>query len=125
MPVRVVDASALGALAFGEPRGAEALASLQGAELFAPTLLPYELASIARRKSLDRPELREALMEALGVALAMDIGFAEVPHPSVVALALQTGLTTYDASYLHLAQALGADLVTFDERLRRAWRPTF
>jgi len=34
-----------------------------------------------------------------------------------VLLALRTGLTPYDASYLWLAGYLGADLVTLDERL--------
>ena len=39
---------------------------------------------------------------------------------AIVQLALETGLSTYDASYLWLARRLGAPLVTFDERLRRA-----
>ena len=30
---------------------------------------------------------------------------------------LETGLTTYDASYLYLARTPGIPLVTFDERL--------
>jgi len=37
-------------------------------------------------------------------------------------LALQSGLTTYDASYLHLALSHGLDLVSFDSRLSAAWR---
>lgn len=39
MPVRVVDASALGALVFGEPQAKEITGLLKGALLIAPTLL--------------------------------------------------------------------------------------
>ncbi len=38
----------------------------------------------------------------------------------VVSLALATGLTAYDASYLWLARLLGAELVTLDRRLAAA-----
>ena len=39
---------------------------------------------------------------------------------SVVELALETGLTAYDASYLWLARQFGADLVTLDKALDKA-----
>ena len=64
MSVRVVDASALGALVFGEP----------GAE-------------------------------------------------EVVQLAGETGLSTYDASYLWLSRHLRGELVTLDQALREAAGP--
>ena len=51
MPAKVVDASVLAAVAFGEPRTDEAAALLLGADLYAPDLLPYEMASIALKKS--------------------------------------------------------------------------
>jgi predicted nucleic acid-binding protein len=38
----------------------------------------------------------------------------------LVQLALSTGLTAYDASYLSLAMALEAPLATFDRRLQEA-----
>ncbi len=38
----------------------------------------------------------------------------------VVDLALETGLTVYDASYLYLSRNLGMELITFDRRLREA-----
>ena len=40
--------------------------------------------------------------------------------PAVLQLALRKGITTYDASYLYLADILGLPLATFDERLRAA-----
>jgi predicted nucleic acid-binding protein len=118
MPGKVVDASVLGAVVFQEPRLAEAVALLQGAELYAPTLLAYELASIARKKALLNPPSAPDLLANLEDAQAMDIRWMEVNHPAVVRLALDTGLTTYDASYLYVARHLGLVLVTFDQRLQ-------
>jgi len=116
----VVDASVLGALLFGEPRAQEALSLLGGSDLYAPTLLDYELTGLARKKALRYPEQREAIFEGLRLGLALDLHRVEVDHEAVLRLALETGLTTYDASYLHLARSLGIPLVTFDERLKAA-----
>jgi len=120
MPAKVVDASVLGALIFGEPRAEEALALLKGAELYAPPLLAYELTSVARKKALKHPLLREKLQQALDIGLSLDINWTEVDHVAVLRLALETKLTTYDASYLYLARSLDLPLATFDERLRAA-----
>jgi predicted nucleic acid-binding protein len=118
MAAKVIDASVLGALLFGEPRADEAFSLLHGATLYAPTLLDYELTSIARKKILRYPEQKERLLTALKIGLSLDLRRVEVDHESALHLSLETGLTTYDASYLALARALGVSLVTFDERLR-------
>ncbi len=118
MPARVVDASVLGAVTFQEPRFAEAVTLIHEAELYAPTLLAYELSSIARKKILLYPAFATELMASLEDALAMDIRWTEVDHRATVELALETALTTYDASYLQLARALGVPLVTFDTQLK-------
>ena len=120
MPGRVVDASALGALIFGEPDAAEVVSLLDEAEIYVPTLLPYELASIARKKISRYPEQREALLQALAFSLFMDIRLIEVNGLELVDLALETGLSVYDASYLYLSENLGMELITFDQRLREA-----
>jgi len=120
MPARVVDASVLGALLFGEPRAEEAFSLLQGADLYAPTHLNYELTSIARKKVLRYPEQRAGLFKALRVGLALNLHRVEVDHEAVLRLALETGLTSYDAGYLSLARFLGVPLRTFDEQLRAA-----
>jgi len=117
MPAKVLDASVLGALIFGEPRAKEALSLLEGAELYAPPLLAYELTSVARKKALKYPQLRERISEALEIGLSLDINWTEVDHLEVLRLTLETGLTTYDASYLYLARSLGVPLLTFDERV--------
>ena len=46
----VADCSVLAALLFNEPAGDEAAGLLVGKALHAPTLLPYEMASVAGKK---------------------------------------------------------------------------
>jgi len=119
MSAVVVDASALAAIAFGEPAGATVAARLEGATVFAPALLKYELANTAwkkaRRDALNAPGIVKAL--ALAIGPRCDINWRDVDAADVVLIAVATGLTAYDASYLWLAASLGADLVTMDQRL--------
>lgn len=120
MPDKVVDASILGAIIFEEPRADEADSLVQGFQLQVPTLFAYELLHIAQKKCLQYPSQRESHKGILIEALAMDIQWHEVDYASVLDIALETGLTTYDASYLWLARALGAPLATFDQQLQWA-----
>ena len=120
MPARIVDASVLAAVVFNEPRFAEAVSLLEGAELHAPTLLAYELTSVARKKVLLYPQLAREIGSGLADALRAEINWNEVDHRRVMDLALATGLTTYDASYLYLALSMNASIATFDEALRSA-----
>jgi predicted nucleic acid-binding protein len=122
MPASVVDASVLAAWCFREPRAREAFRVIQSSDLYAPSLLAYELASIARRKAASYPEQADLLGEALKTALALPIRWTEVDHVAVLRIALDGNLTTYDASYLYLARVLGIPLATFDQRLDRAAR---
>lgn len=120
MPAKVVDASVMAAWCFREPRAAEAITLLRESELYAPLLLAYELTSIARRKVLTYPEKAALVAEALRTALNVPIHWTDVDHMAVMRLALDSGLTTYDACYLYVARSIGADLATFDERLAKA-----
>ena len=119
MPAKVVDASVMASLIFEEPRAEEAAALLQGADLHAPLLMAYELTNIARKKAEQFPVQREDFVAALEAALVMDISWRDVRHSSVLRIALETRLSTYDACYLYLSRLLGAGLVTFDRRLGR------
>ena len=120
MPVRVVDASVVAAWCFREPRASEALALLQDVDLYAPSLLAYELTSIAVRKAAAYPERLEVLGDALQTSLALPVYWIDVDHAAVFRLAMDAKLTGYDASYLYLARVLGAPLATFDRRLALA-----
>jgi predicted nucleic acid-binding protein len=120
MPARVIDASALAAVIFGEPESAAVLAVLDGDDIVAPTLLGYELANIARTKSIRYPERRELFAQALRKGLALNIQWIEVNHGDALELALRLNLTCYDASYILIARSLGIPLITLDHRQRAA-----
>ena len=99
-----MDASALGALVFGEP-GAEIVAKqLSRSTLAAPQLLWFELASIAFKKAAKHPGLVEQIREAFRMAGRLAIEILSVDHLGIIDLAAQARLTTYDASYLWLAE---------------------
>jgi predicted nucleic acid-binding protein len=120
MAAKVVDASALGALLFGEPEGVAISGRLGDASLVAPALLHFEVANLCLKKMRRYPEQRDALVTAFGLLEQMEVGIAEVDHGEVLGLAERIGLTAYDASYLWLARRTGAELVTLDRRLAAA-----
>jgi predicted nucleic acid-binding protein len=120
MSVRVVDASALGALIFGEAKAENISEALSGGPLVAPALIWFELASICLKKIKTHPSQRALILEAFELSKKLNIEIIEVDHLAVVALARDTGLTTYDSSYLWLASELQGELVTLDTKMHRA-----
>ena len=124
MVASVADASVLAALVFDEPRRREAEALLQDTDLYEPTLLPYELASVARKKIGLDPDQEPAILRALELVAMVPFRWVVVDQRESVRLAMQTRLTTYDAAYLWAARSVGAQLVTFDARLQAALRET-
>lgn len=120
MPVKVVDASALGALVFGEPGAATVAKQLSKSTLVAPQLLWFELASIAFKKAAKHPGRVEQIRTAFRMAGGLAIEILSVDHLEVIDLAAQARLTTYDASYFWLARKTGGELVTLDKRLLKA-----
>jgi predicted nucleic acid-binding protein len=115
----VVDASAIAAIAFGEPEGSTIAAHLEGETLLAPALLDVELTNVAVKKVRKRPETLENVTLCLLAALRLPITRVAVPGGEVFAVAQRTGLTAYDACYLWLARARDAELVTLDSTLAR------
>ena len=94
----------------------------RGVDLFAPTLLNYEMASAASRKIAENPRLREIIVGRLESFLHSGINRLEVVYLAVVEVVAATGLTLYDASYLYLARVMGLPLLTFDGQLSRVAR---
>ena len=121
IPGKVADASVLGAIIFVEPRAEEAKALLGEDLLHEPSLLGYELASIARKKIFQNPDRHEQVSQSLVRALDADINWIDVDFVEVLGLALGSGLSTYDASYLYVARRQSAELVTFDAQMQSVW----
>jgi predicted nucleic acid-binding protein len=117
--VKVIDCSALAAFLFNEPDGSSVTAQLGDARLVAPALLSYEIANTCLKKCRRHPRLSDDLLAAYRLLGVMRIEHRTVDHAAVLDLALNTGLSAYDASYLWLARQLGADLVTLDRKLGR------
>lgn len=82
----------------------------------APDLLLYEVANVLPFKREDAESASGGLQEICSADLRLhEFGFPEFHR--AMDLALRHRITTYDASYLVLAQALRCRFVTADEQL--------
>ncbi|MBW8874395.1 MAG: type II toxin-antitoxin system VapC family toxin [Acidobacteria bacterium] len=118
MPIKiVVDASALAAVLFREPKAPTVAEQLGDSALVAPTLFSYEIANICWKKLRRHPEKRTTLLEVYTLLGRMEIEEIEVSIPEAPLLADRENLTVYDASYLWLARKPGLKLVTLDTDL--------
>jgi len=130
MSVVVVDASAILAVVFPDERNG--LAFDLGRRLLesypiAPAIWPTEVAN-ALVVGLRRGRITAAQLEACFTALSrFEVAVQSPPELATIGrlcdLALEDGLTIYDAAYLSLALRHGAALVTLDEALASAARP--
>jgi predicted nucleic acid-binding protein len=117
----VSDASALTALLLDAgPTGQWVTEALTGAELAAPSLVGFETANIVRRHELAGLISRDQAAQAH--ADLLDLAIEHWPHEILAARAwqLRLNLSIYDASYVALAELLGATLITLDRRIGRA-----
>lgn len=120
----VVDASVLAvALSDDGADGDAVRARLRGEDLVAPELLDLEVVSVLRGQmlagSLDARRADLALNDLSAMPLK------RAPHLPLLQRCweLRENLTTYDASYVALAEALDVLLLTGDRRLARAPGP--
>jgi predicted nucleic acid-binding protein len=120
MSVTVVDASAIAAVLFDEPESQPVLASASGA-LMAPTLLPYELASVCATKLARHPAQAKTTLARYRLLPELDIELIEPEWHTLPLLAQEWTLSAYDACYLQLALERKAPLVTLDARLAAAY----
>jgi predicted nucleic acid-binding protein len=120
MSVTVVDASAVAAVLFDEAEAEPVLASI-GGSLTAPSLLAYELASVCSTKLTRYPAHAHTTLSRYMLFVQLDIELVEPAWQTLPELALQWGLSAYDAAYLQLALVHKAPLVTLDARLARAY----
>lgn len=120
MSVKVVDASAIACILLEEPQADIVEGLIHGHVLIAPTLLPFEVANACLINARRFPEKQHAFFRALDMFYRLAIPLRDVDVEGVFNLAQGTGLTAYDASYLWLAQEVGAELVTLDTKLAKA-----
>lgn len=118
----VVDASVVVKWALPEPHHGEARRlrddHLAGrVRAVAPPCLWLEVAS-ALRKHVNRGIIgRDKAVEALRLLHQIDIEIIDVEPAQVLETALRLGVTVYDAAYISLAESLGVDFYTADEKL--------
>jgi predicted nucleic acid-binding protein len=121
-PQRVtLDASAAVALlADGGPAGQWVDATIRGARLLAPQLMPFEASNILRRHALAGilDETAATLAHSDLTAIPIDL----YPYAALAERAweLRENLTVYDASHVALAELTETPLVTLDTRISRA-----
>lgn len=120
----VVDCSVVSAVLFDEDEREAAARRIAAHGLYAPTLLDYEIASVAVKKQRGgmAPEQLEL---ALSDYAASDIELLGVDRGGVIVLAQEYSLSAYDAAYLWLAAQLQAPLATFDRKLGEAAQKHF
>ena len=127
-PPLVIDASAAIAIALGEENGPVALAVLQeqvrsGARSVVPSHFWLEVANaFVRGHRRGTAETFEAIYELD----RLELETVELDRPvllSAIDFAERLGLTSYDAMYLALANAIDGSLLTFDRALHAASGP--
>ena len=93
-----------------------------GVDVHTPALCDVEVASVFRRAL--RTGLISEPRAALALAAYLDLPLARHGHAALLAraLAIRDNFTVYDAMYVALAEALGAELLSADAGLVRAVR---
>lgn len=120
-PRLVCDASAIVTVLLDSgPDGDWLTRRLGSADLFAPTLLPFECSNVIRRHELGG--LISPDQAAQAHADLLDLPMEFVPYESLAQRVwqLRRNRTTYDGAYVALAEALDVPLVTMDRRLAEA-----
>jgi predicted nucleic acid-binding protein len=120
--VIVIESSAMVDALVDQPVNPHLLALLADEELHAPALLDFEVASALRGHALggrlDQVRLEEAIDDFGGFRIERHQMTDLLAH----ILDLRENFTVYDATYVILAQALEAPLVTADAKMNEAKR---
>ena len=119
--IPVVDASAIGALLFGEGDGPWVHGMVSGLTFVVPAMFHFELGNVCWTKMRRYPDQSNALLNAwLRWNAQPPVAAMAVDLIDTMQLARETSLTFYDASYLWLARDRAVDLISLDAKLVRA-----
>jgi predicted nucleic acid-binding protein len=117
----VCDASAVVALLLDAgPHGQWVTDAVSGAELAAPSLLRFECSNIIRRHELaGLVSTDQAVQAHLDL---VDLAIEQWPYQLLRSRVweLRRNLSSYDASYVAVAELIQAPLITLDKRIGRA-----
>jgi predicted nucleic acid-binding protein len=117
----VADASVIVSLLIDPGEAGEAIAAhLRDAVILSPSLLPFEVANVLRRRK--NAGLLSGAEAALAHADLLDLPIDFWPWEAIATRAWELGsnLSSYDASYVALAEETGATLLTRDRRIAAA-----
>jgi len=121
----VLDASAVMAVVAGDDaRGAALTSRLTQANLIAPTLLPYEVTNAIRRRWSGGVTSVEQATQALENLAALNIELFQWAILADRVWVLRGSITSYDASYVALAEIMDCPLLTADAKLAAMAPPT-
>jgi predicted nucleic acid-binding protein len=120
-----VDASVVAKRLIAEPYSDRVVALFDstmslGELIVASTLLPMEIANALRKQVVRKRMSREDAVSLLALFDALPISLHPIPEQHRVALTIADRFdlpAVYDACYLGVAQALGGDFWTDDQRL--------
>lgn len=116
----VSDTSVIIAVITNEPTKAKLVAQTQGAELFAPSTLDFEIgnsfSAMLRRKRISL----EQAVTAIQIYQQIPINLIEIDVMSALELAAQLNTYAYDAYMIACAKDQNCPLLTLDAGLMRA-----
>jgi predicted nucleic acid-binding protein len=117
----VCDASAIVALLLDDGRAGQwAAEQLQGRQLLAPDLMPFEAANIVRRQELAGTTSADQAAQAHADLLDLAVELWPYELLSGVCWARRQNLSIYDAAYVAIAEVTDSALVTLDARIAEA-----
>ena len=115
----VTDTSAFLAVVLHEPERDVLIKAVEGHELIAPEVLPYEIGN-ALSAMLKRRRLRACeAMQAWEMVSTIPVTLKSVEIHSALQVAAECNIYAYDAYFLECAKRYRAPLLTLDSGLRR------
>lgn len=124
MTLLVLDASAVVAVLSEAGPGPEWIGHLMGdADCFAPTVMPFEVGNVLRKRARGGLLDATAAMVAHQILMTMEIDLWAHGQLGSRAWELRDNCTYNDACFVALAEHLDAPLVTLDLRLTRTPGP--